>query len=65
MMSKYMAGYCWGCARDTKQKVIEAVDSAGWRAFETIFTLGLAIALPHDYKCECAKCGHINTLRKG
>ncbi len=64
-MQKYMAGYCWTCCEDTKQEVIEAVDSAGWRVFETVFTLGLALATPHDYKCECTKCGRINTLRKG
>ena len=65
LMPKYMAGYCWDCNKDTKQKVVEAVDSVGWRVFETVFTFGMAAALPHDYKCECTRCGHINTLRRG
>lgn len=63
-MKKYMAGYCWGCGNNTRQEVVEAKDSVGWRVFESVFTLGMAAALPHDYKCECTKCGHINTLQK-
>ena len=64
-MPKYMAGYCWECCKNTKQQVVEAEDSVGWRIFETVFTLGFALATPHDYKCECTKCGRINTIRKG
>lgn len=63
-MSKYMVGYCWNCAKRTKHKVIEPVDSTAWRVFETIATLGFALLSFHDYECECTVCGDINTLRK-
>ena len=63
-MKRYMIGYCWTCARRTKQRVIEAKDSAAWRVFETITTLGFALLTPHDYECECTVCGEFNTLTK-
>lgn len=64
-MSRTMVGYCWKCCKDTKQHVIEAEDSFAWRVFETVTTLGFGLLMPHDYKRECSRCGHINTLTKG
>lgn len=63
-MKKYMVGYCWDCCEHTKQKVFECHDSVPYRIFETVFTLGFGAILPHDYECECTKCGKINTIRK-
>lgn len=61
---KYMVGYCWDCCEKTKQQVIECNDSTAYRVFETVFTLGWGLMLPHDFQCECIKCGRINTIRK-
>ena len=63
-MNKYMVGYCCKCREKTKHKVIECEESIRFRVFETIITMGWAIAMPHDYHCECTKCGKINTLTK-
>ena len=63
-MAKYMTGYCWDCAKTTKHQVIECEDSVPYRIFETVFTLGFGAALEHGYKCECTRCGEINTLYK-
>ena len=63
-MAKYMTGYCWSCHKETKQEKIECEDSVPYRIFETVFTLGFGAALPHDYKCECTRCGRINTISK-
>lgn len=63
-MKKHMVGYCFICGKETKHEVIECKDSAGWRIFETVITAGLSLALPHQYKCECLRCGEINTLSK-
>lgn len=64
-MAKKMVGYCGNCGCETKHEVLEAEDSVPWRVFETIVTMGLALLTPHDYKCECTRCGKINTLTKG
>lgn len=63
-MKKYMIGYCYRCRRDTRHEVIECKDSVGWRVFETVVTAGFALAMPHDYQCECTRCGTISTLSK-
>ena len=62
---RHMVGYCPECGKKTKHRVIECQDSLPYRVFETVFTLGFAAALPHDYECECTRCGTINTLTKG
>lgn len=64
-MAKKMVGYCWNCGCETKHEVLEAEDSVPWRVFETVVTMGFALLTPHDYKCECTRCGKINTLTKG
>ena len=64
-MAKYMVGYCWSCARRTKQRKIASKDSVQFRIFETIVTCGFGLLLDHDYECECAVCGEINTITKG
>ena len=63
-MAKYMVGYCSNCGRDTKHIKIECATSAAYRVFGTVFTLGLATMLPNEYKCECTRCGKINTIYK-
>ena len=63
-MNKYMFGYCWDCCEHTKQEVLGCHDSVPYRIFEAVFTLGFGAMLPHDYECECTKCGKINTIRK-
>ncbi len=63
-MAKYMTGYCWECCKTTKQKVIDCDDSIAYRVFGAVFTLGFSEMLPHDYNCECTKCGHINSIRR-
>lgn len=63
-MQRYMVGYCFECGEKTKHKVIECEDSVGWRVFETVITVGLSLVMPHNYQCECTKCGKINTLSK-
>ena len=62
-MKTNTVGYCWNCADYTEQRVIECKDAALWRAFETVFTLGLGVLLERDYYCKCKECGHINTLK--
>jgi hypothetical protein len=64
-MSKYMVGYCWTCAKRTKQRTLECKDSALFRAFEAVVTCGFGLLLDHDYECECTVCGEINTITKG
>lgn len=63
-MPKFMAGYCWSCCENTKQEIIDTKDLKAYRIFEAICTLGLSFAFPVDYRCECTKCGQINTLQK-
>lgn len=63
-MTKYMTGYCWHCAKTTKHQVLECEDSVPYRIFETVFTLGFGAMLEHGYKCECTRCGEINTINK-
>lgn len=63
-MAKYMVGYCRNCGKETKHCKIEGKDSVPYRIFETVVTLGWGLLLDHDYKCECAICGEINTLTK-
>lgn len=61
-MKKNTVGYCWNCGEETVHRVIECEDSAIWRTFETILTCGFGALFEHDYKCQCTKCGKINTL---
>lgn len=64
-MAKYKVGYCQECGRETKHIILECEESLGWRIFENFFTFGLiAASFGYDYKCECIKCGQINTLHK-
>lgn len=64
-MAKYMTGYCCECCRETRHVVIECTENLGWRIFENLFTLGaIAAGFGYDYKCECTRCGEINTLHK-
>lgn len=63
-MQKYIVGYCYRCKEDTKHRVIDCKDSVGWKIFETMVTMGFAFAMPHEYQCECVRCGKISTLRK-
>ena len=62
-MKKNTVGYCWNCAHHTEHRVIECKDTALWRTFEFVFTLGFGALLERDYHCQCKKCGHINTLK--
>jgi hypothetical protein len=59
---KTKVGYCSECGKYTEHRVIQCEDNAFYRTFETVFTLGLALALEHNYKCKCLECGKINTL---
>ena len=61
-MSKTLVGYCFNCGKDTKHKVIQCEESLGWRIYENILTFGLIAAMGYDYKCECTRCGEINTI---
>lgn len=62
---KYMVGWCDKCHHETKQIRIECTDSMGERIFENIITLGLTSLVGfRQYKCECTRCGSINTLSK-
>lgn len=61
---KYVIGYCFKCAENTKHEVIECHNSTAYRAFETIATFGFGLLLPHNYECECTRCGKINTIEK-
>ena len=60
---KTKVGYCWNCGERTEQRVIQCKDNAFYRAFEAVFTLGIGLALEHDYECRCIKCGKINTIK--
>lgn len=62
-MKQNKVGYCWDCGEYTEHRVIECDDSLIWRTFEIAVTLGFGALFEHDYKCECKKCGKINTLR--
>lgn len=63
--AKYKVGYCDTCGRETKHVVLECTERLGWRIFENLLTLGaIGAAFGYDYKCECTKCGTINTIRK-
>ena len=61
-MKKNTVGYCWNCADYTEQRVIECHDSALWKTFEIVVTLGFGALLEHNYNCKCKECGHINIL---
>lgn len=63
-MKKTLVGYCSNCGRQTKHTVVECEDSLPWRIFETVTTLGWGLLLDHEYKCECSRCGEINTITK-
>lgn len=63
-MAKYMTGYCEKCGKETKQLKLEGEDSIPYRIFETVVTCGWGLLLDHDYKCECTRCGEINTISK-
>lgn len=64
-MKKQIVGYCDTCNRETKQRVIECEDSLCERLLENIITFGLINAVScRCYKCECARCGEINTIYK-
>lgn len=63
-MTKYLTGYCSNCHKQTKQIKIACEDNLATRIFETVFTLGLLAMEEREYKCECTKCGEINTIRK-
>ena len=64
-MKKQVVGYCDTCHRETKHNVIECEDSLGERILENIITFGLVNAVScRRYKCECARCGEINTIYK-
>lgn len=61
-MKKNTVGYCWNCAEYTEHQVIECQDSALFKTFETIITIGISSLLPRKYNCKCKKCNKINTL---
>ena len=63
-MGKYLIDYCPECGKRTKYLKLECQDSVPWRVFETVVTLGWGLLLDHEYECECAVCGTINTIRK-
>lgn len=63
-MGKYLIGYCSECRKETKHIKLECEDSVPWRIFETVTTLGWGLLFDRAYKCECTKCGEINTIRK-
>ena len=63
-MAKYIIGYCSNCHKETKHLKLQCEDSVPCRIFETVVTLGLGLLLGYEYKCECTKCGEINTLRR-
>ena len=63
-MGKYLIDYCPECGKRTKHLKLECHDSVPWRVFETVVTFGWGLLLDHDYECECAICGKINTIRK-
>ena len=63
-MTKYIVGYCSECGKETKHRKLECEDSVPWRIFETVVTAGWGLLLDHDFKCECTKCGEINTITK-
>ena len=55
---------CSECGKETKHRKLECEDSVPWRIFETVVTAGWGLLLDRDYKCECTKCGEINTITK-
>lgn len=61
-MKKNTVGYCWNCAEYTEHRVIECADSALFRTFEVVFTLGFGAMFEHNYICKCKECGKINIL---
>ena len=61
-MRKNKVGHCWNCGENTIHRVIECKDSVTWRIFEIVATCGVGTLFEHDYKCQCTKCGKINTL---
>ena len=64
-MKKHIVGYCDTCERETKHNVIECEDSLGERIWENIITFGLFNVYSYRwYKCECTRCGEINTIHK-
>lgn len=63
-MAKYIVGWCPECGKDTKHLKLECKDSVAYRVFEAVSTFGWGLLLDHSYKCECTKCGEINTLSK-
>ena len=63
-MTKYLIGYCTRCHKQTKQLKIECEDNLATRIFETVFTFGLLAMEERKYKCECTRCGEINTIVK-
>lgn len=64
-MTKHKVGYCQKCRRETKHIILECEEHIGWRILDNILTFGaIAAFFGYDYKCECTKCGTINTLHK-
>ena len=63
-MVKYIIGYCDECGKETKQQRLERVDSVPWRISAAIFTVGIGLLFDRAYRCECTKCGEINTITK-
>lgn len=62
-MKRNTVGYCWRCAEYTEHRVIECQDSALYKTFETVFTLGIGELLERNYNCKCKGCGKINVLK--
>ena len=62
-MKKNKVDYCSKCKRLTEHHVVECEDSAFFRAFETIITIGFATLFERNYYCRCTKCNEIKKIK--